>query len=404
MPARRSPGRTPAGGGQKQGNIQRKNTGTVIGYDQIRSGSRRDRAGAEQARRQKDVAAGQAQVEARRRSLENTAGLQPAAGKGSPSGSRRTHRPSGREELRYGGMQDRARARARARKRKWRRQRRMLFGGVFLLVLLFAGVGIYKTVRHRQIEKEKQGFLEEGILAMDGGNYEEAIVKLDSALQWSKETVGAFEKDVLMNRAEAEYRLQDYDAAMHTYELLRENDKENEDYKMGVAACLLAKGDIEGALALGVADGYAYNCMAVKQMEAKEYDLALETIEKGLACGSGEALRLLSYNQAVAWENKGYFGKALELYEAYEAQYGSQAGPELESAKREIQFLKTRQGSTAGAETGGATEGSPNGEPASLENEAGGAGQGTEGGGQGQPSEAQRPGEPQETAQAGQAA
>ena len=47
----------------------------------------------------------------------------------------------------------------------------------------------------------------------------------------------------------------------------------------------------------------------------------------------------LTYNQAVAWEYKGDYKKALEILESYDQKYTAEG-----NAARELAFLKTRQG------------------------------------------------------------
>ena len=48
----------------------------------------------------------------------------------------------------------------------------------------------------------------------------------------------------------------------------------------------------------------------------------------------------LTFNQAVAWEYKGDYKKALEILESYDQKYTAEEG----NAARELAFLKTRQG------------------------------------------------------------
>ncbi len=237
------------------------------------------------------------------------------------------------------------RVRARARKKKRRRQMKMLIGICMALIVILVGAAVYGVLRFQR-EKKRQELLTEGILLLDAGSYDEAILRLDNALKWSSgKKVGEFELSVLLYRAEAEYRLKDYDAALNTYELLLEEDQENSEYKKGAARCLVEKKDYDGALAYGVIDGYVYNLKAVEQINAGEYDAALELIRQGLE--AGDSAQDLSYNQAVAWENKGDFAKALELFEAYAAQYGTD-----ENVERELTFLRSRQGDFSGDENG----------------------------------------------------
>lgn len=237
---------------------------------------------------------------------------------------------------------ERERMRKRARKKKRRRQRRMVLGTLFLLMILLIGGVAYGFWKHRR-ETKKQELLKEGIEKLEQGSYEEAVARLDEALRWSKGKVGEFETTVLLYRAEAEFRLEDYGAAQNTYQILCDTDTENMEYKKGVAYCMVKKGEYDEALALGVIDGYICNLKAVEQMNAGEYDVALEWIERGKA--AGDSLQDLMLNEAVAWENKGDFARALELFEAYASQYGTD-----ENVEHELTFLRSRQGNRPEAE------------------------------------------------------
>lgn len=242
------------------------------------------------------------------------------------------------------------RVRARARKKKRRRQMKMLIGICLVLIVVLIGAAVYGIMRFQR-EKKKQELLTQGISLLDAGSYDEAILRLDDALKWSSgKKVGEFELSVLLYRAEAEFRLKDYDAALNTYELLLKEDEENTEYKKGAARCLVEKKDYDGALAYGVIDGYVCNLKAVEQINAGEYDAALELIRQGLE--AGDSKQDLSYNQAVAWENKGDFAKALELFEAYAAQYGTD-----ENVERELTFLRSRQGNSSDDGDGSGEEG-----------------------------------------------
>lgn len=269
---------------------------------------------------------------------------------------------------------ERARVRARERKKRRRRRRKLFLVALVLAVLCLIGGTVYGFMRHER-EKKKQELLREGIELLDGGSYEEAVKRLDEALQWSGGAIGEFETNVLLYRADAEYRLKSFDAALNTYELLMGSDEKNNDYKKGAARCMVQKGDYDGALALGVIDGYIYNLKAVEKIRGGEYDEALELIEKGKAAGdSGQDL---AFNEAVVWENKGEFARALELFEAYAAKYGAD-----ENVERELTFLRSRQGSN----TGDGAEGSGNGGSADGSGESGGSADGSEGSGSGESS------------------
>lgn len=225
-----------------------------------------------------------------------------------------------------------------ARRRRRRRQRRMLIGGMLLLLVLLIGGILFGVASHKKA-KEQQALLAEGIASMDSGNYEAAIRTFDEILKDSKGDVGSFEAEVLTYRGEAEYRQKDYAAALHTFELLVKEDGEQERYQRMICYSQMELGDYSAALAYGLADAEVYNRMAMDAIEAEDYGLALEYVQKGLAaCEAEDPVRQeLSYHQAVAYEKQGDFAKALELFEAYLATYGSD-----EAVEREVTFLKTR--------------------------------------------------------------
>lgn len=206
-----------------------------------------------------------------------------------------------------------------------------------MLALIIGGITF--GVMHFRNVKEKQALFTAGVEALDRAEYEAAIDGFDQILEKSKGRIGTFEENVLLHRAEAEYNQGDYAAALHTYEILLQEDEANEDYKKGAVICLIETGDYTKAMELEVLQGRVYSRMAVEQIEAGQYDQALEYIELGKTFQDETAQRTLAYNEAVVWEHKGDFARALELFEAYARQYGTD-----ETVEREITFLKSRQG------------------------------------------------------------
>lgn len=271
-------------------------------------------------------------------------GNRQAAGAGRPSGTRQAGtRPSGVQRAGAGRPSgDRqARARAMARRKRRRRQRRMIIGGMLLLLLLLIGGVLFGIFSYRAA-KERQTLLAEGVASLESGSYEEAIKTFDEILTGSKGKVGTFEAEVLAYRGEAEYKQKDYPAALHTFELLVKEDGEKESYQKMLCYIQTELGNYEAALAYGYADAEVYNRMTLQNMEKQDYDTALENVQKGIAACAPDSpvMKELTFNQAVIYEEKGDFTKALELFEAYLQTYGSD-----EEAEREVAFLKTRQGS-----------------------------------------------------------
>ena len=241
--------------------------------------------------------------------------------------------PSGQS----GYSPERARMMA-ARRKKRAKQRRMILGGLLLVLLLVVGGSIFGITRWLQMEERKE-YAEAGVLAAENGDYEGAIAAFDQALGTAGKRLGTFETNVLLNRAEAEYKLGDHTAALDTYRLLMESDEENELYREGAALCLAETGAYQEALALNVLQSQIYNRMAADAIEAGQYDEALGYIEQGRSYADSSAAQALDFNEAVAWEKKADFAKALDLFETYADKYGAD-----EVTQRELAFLRTRQG------------------------------------------------------------
>lgn len=227
-----------------------------------------------------------------------------------------------------------------------------------------------------------------GIEQMASGDYAAAMASFGQALEQSKGRVGAFELDVLKYRAEAEYMLEDYQAAAHTYEVLLQVDEVSLDYRLCRCMALAKAGDLPEAVEeyqrartllaevpdengaaelLTVAQnlgailearaGYRdtalnlyqeladsghhsavlFNRMGLNRLEAGDYDGAVTLFEQGLKAGDAGTVKDLRYNLAVAYEYKADYKRALELFEAYVAEHG-----EDEDAQKEINFLRTR--------------------------------------------------------------
>ena len=75
----------------------------------------------------------------------------------------------------------------------------------------------------------------------------------------------------------------------------------------------------------------------ITQLEAGDYDKALEYLKQGIQTGDAQAMESLLRNQAAVYEKKLDFAGALSVLEQYAAAYG--ATPEIQ---KEIDFLKTR--------------------------------------------------------------
>lgn len=265
-----------------------------------------------------------------------------ASGRTGTAVSGRQSRPAAGERPRFHPAKEQQeygknRARAAAVRRKKKRQRRaFLSAGLLILVLAVGGAG-FGLVRWKAGSKRRE-LAEQGVMAMNVGDYETAITVFDQALEGSGKRIGNFEEDVLFNRAEAEYKQGDFAAALATYQIILNADSENEMARQGAALCLAEAGEWDQALALGVLQSQIYSRMAAAQIEAGQYEEAMQTIAQGRSLPDQSAARNLDFNEAVIREKQGDFAAALELFEAYREKYGAD-----EAAEREIIFLKSRQ-------------------------------------------------------------
>ena len=194
----------------------------------------------------------------------------------------------------------------------------------FVAVVLLAGGGACGA-RQAWLRGQRQEYAEQGLAYLESQDYAQAVTAFDDAIALAHGRIGAFESQMLLYRAEAQYRSGDYQSALASYETLYAKDESNEACKTG----------------LGVILGQVYSRIARDQINAGQYDEALSTIDTGLAeAGADDVGREeLTFNQAVAWEYKGDYKKALEILESYDQKYTAEG-----NAARELAFLKTRQG------------------------------------------------------------
>ncbi len=221
-------------------------------------------------------------------------------------------------------------------RRRRKREVRMIIGTVVMVVLLVVGGVGYGIVKFQQ-SSETNAYLEEAIVLFDQSQYEDAIIKLEACLKYSGSTIGTFEEDVLRFRGEAEMKVGNYPAALHTYKLLLESDKNSDSYKRLVAICQMESGLYEEALAYEPLSARVYYSMALDLIEAKDYEAALESINKGKTYKDGSVASDLAYHEAVIYEYLGDFEKALDLFYQYVEVYES-----TEAIEREIEFLESR--------------------------------------------------------------
>lgn len=227
-----------------------------------------------------------------------------------------------------------------------------------------------------------------GIEELNAGNYQEAIDSFNKALDESDGIVNSFEIDVLKYRAEAEYKLQEYNAAADTYDILASIDggraeylyckaaaeamdgqsenakkdfdtaeEESESSKKGngvtpgislaytaLASTARDAGDTElateycnQAIERGVSGTEIYNQLAISEMEAGDYESAMSHYEEALSLADADTALVIRQNIAVLYEKQGDFSKALEMFKECQA-----AGADTADVKKEIRFLESR--------------------------------------------------------------
>lgn len=257
------------------------------------------------------------------------------------------------------------------------KRRAAAFLGASLLSLAFlAGCGA---------DPAREQYRLDGISQLDQGDFESAIQSFDQAIAHSDGRVGEFELDVLKYRAEAEYKAEDYAAAVHTYDVLLEAGEKEADLYYLRCISLAAQGKAEEArtdfdeagkldgepvspladdaltalgrayqtagdpdqarelfdlaLASGSDDPQLYNSLGLALLEGGQAAEAADYFRKGmeLAQPGSETYGVMMRNRGAALEQAGEFAQALEVFRQYEAS-GFQ-DPEVE---REIRFLETR--------------------------------------------------------------
>ena len=132
-------------------------------------------------------------------------------------------------------------------RRRARRERtvKVVLSAAVLLTVVAAAVFFVKP---GGVSKARKELRMAGIEKMDAGDFSGAMAEFEAALQTAKKKPGAFEIDVLKYRAEAEYKLEDYLAAAHTYETLVQVDEARTEYLYRIALMKAMAGDIDGAI------------------------------------------------------------------------------------------------------------------------------------------------------------
>lgn len=208
--------------------------------------------------------------------------------------------------------------------------------GLLILALALSLTGCRES-------KEALGLRSEGIELIQSGNYAEAVELFNSALSEGDGIVDDFEKDILKYRAEAELRMGDYEAAVKSYEVIADVEKDKTEVMGFLAVAKAHLGDAEGALEAldkaGKTEQAAEmgSLAAMALLENGKAEEAEQLLNRLLEFASGESRKSIEYNLIAIKEKKGDFGQALQALNAYAEAYGTN-----EEITKEIAFLKSR--------------------------------------------------------------
>lgn len=224
----------------------------------------------------------------------------------------------------------------RRRRRRKRLIRALTAWAVCIFLVILIAWGTVNLISYLTTAKKRQ-LREQGIEKLESGDYAGAVGAFDEALEKSGKKAEEFNRDVLLYRAEAEFMLKDYGAALHTYDLLLEIDRNHPEYLYLQAVCYARQGDgisaeekyeaalaadnkkdspaagrlsallavggafmdqeqydkalalYESAVAGGMDHGEIYNQMGLCQMASQDYQSAYDSFDKGISAASAAA-------------------------------------------------------------------------------------------------------------------
>lgn len=78
---------------------------------------------------------------------------------------------------------------------------------------LLAGGGAYGA-RQAWLQKHRQEYAEQGLACLESQDYAQAITEFDDAIALTHGRIGTFESQMMLYRAEAQYRSGDYQSAL----------------------------------------------------------------------------------------------------------------------------------------------------------------------------------------------
>lgn len=186
------------------------------------------------------------------------------------------------------------------------------------------------------LKESAEIYLTRGLLYQEAGNPQAASADFSEAAELTPK------KDLVM-QGRLSYYMEDYANAKTCLEKAAEGGNREAVYWEAELYWQMGNTDYAISMYQSYLEGKdpvhqeAYAKVAGWQIENKEYDAALSTLEGGISKGEGAVLQeLLGYEIAV-YEQKGDFETAKLKMESYLEQY-----PEDEKAQREYLFLKTR--------------------------------------------------------------
>lgn len=191
------------------------------------------------------------------------------------------------------------------------------------------------------VSSKKNQMRQDGIEKLASGDYEGAIGDFDRALEKSGKRAREFNSDVLMYRAEAEFKLGDYQAAIHTYDLLLGLEPDTSSYLYAQSMCYSRTGDAGNAISryqagaalekdgkAGAGKTEALADAGSVLVDAKEYDKAMSLYQDGLKAGlgNGQIYNQMGICQLAKEDYKGAMDSFEKGYEALAAKYHLAAG------------------------------------------------------------------------------
>ncbi len=191
--------------------------------------------------------------------------------------------------------------------------------GLFMLIFI-ALICLSGCSGRKRAEQLRSSAIE----SYDAGNYEEAEVLFNRALDADRGSVSKLQIDILKYRAECELRQGKYEAALDTYTVLLNVDDDKE-------ALSVYEEMIGGLSGLDVLEEM------LSEMEAGNYEEAYELADSYASLDGDDIGRFSWFNKAVCAEYLGNYEEAYELFDSY-----LRAFPDDEEAEKEARFLRTR--------------------------------------------------------------